>query len=791
MRRYWQQLTKGFVMYKLRITTILLLVIISTSPLSASNQALQPGAVFLEKETNNTLDVVKTFLYPRAADGRTKIWVFFTDKNIFNQNQFEQLAATISFTEATRIRRIKMGLEEIVFADLPVHRGYIDDIISLGGELRRVSRWLNAASFEIPLDALDDINDLWFVAKIRPVAAYYRENEIPGDPVDTFLKGEHPEYALDYGISFGQLDQISVPPVHDKGFNGEGVIVAMFDTGYRKDHQTFAEAFSSGRVLAEWDFIFNDGNTQNEPEDTPSQHNHGTYTWSALGGTTAGELYGPAYGASFILAKTEDIRSETPVEEDNWMAAVEWADSIGAQVISSSLSYSDWYSYSDFDGETAVTSIAANLATSMGIVVCNSMGNSGPSAGTLGAPADAFEILSCGAVNSSGNLASFSSRGPTADGRIKPEVCAQGVSTYCASPGSITGYTYVGGTSLSTPLIGGAVAVLLSARPSMTPQAVRLALMHTASQAGNPDNNYGWGIMNLVQALEWGAKFGADVTMGSAPLTVSFVDSSYVPGTDWTWSFGDGDSSDVQNPVHVYDSPGVYDVSMTITSDGRPLTDEKPNFIIALADTITYTGDTVYAGSQAVVDISVVNTQELYSLTVPFDYSTGMSLTFDSFSVAGTRVDGYNTLLVGGSAAERKIAVLIQKSGTTLLPGSGTVLRLYFTTDQYAFGNWKTTIDTVTVDNRGLKLAAEQFDYVPIVHGSEVVIRDVIRGDANDDDTIDVGDPVYLVNYIFREGPGPLSIEAGDANFDFIVDIGDAVFLINYIFRGGPPPNDM
>jgi subtilisin family serine protease len=277
----------------------------------------------------------------------------------------------------------------------------------------------------------------------------------------------------------------------------------MFDTGFRKDHVAFAPAYTDGRVLAEHDFVFGDGNTQNELGDDPSQHNHGTLTWSTLGGQADGNLYGPAYGADFILAKTEDIRSETQVEEDNWMAAVEWADSIGADVISSSLAYSDWYVYANFDGDQAVTTIAADMAAEMGIVVCNSASNSGPSAGTIAAPADADSIVTVGAVTSLGTIASFSSRGPTFDGRIKPEVCAQGVQTTCASPSGTTGYTTASGTSLSCPLVGGCAAVLLSAHPDWTPMQVREALMMTASQSATPDNNYGWGIVDLLAAVNY------------------------------------------------------------------------------------------------------------------------------------------------------------------------------------------------------------------------------------------------------------------------------------------------
>jgi len=775
-----------------RFPALLLIAFILSSPLLAANTALKSEPVFATPETGNQIEVVKTYLSLRSEDGSGKIWVFFTDKAVFDQKQFDDLAASVTLTDRAWERRAKMGLDKVTFADLPVNEEYIEAVIGEGAELRRISRWLNAASFSVPLDKIDRIRDLWFVAKIRPVAAYHKVDPIPGEPLlDTFLKDEHPQYDLNYGISFGQLNQINVPAVHDKGHNGSGVIVAMFDTGYRKDHDAFAAAYSEGRVLAEWDFIFDDGNTQNEAEDVSSQHNHGTYTWSTLGGSVPGQLYGPAYGASFILAKTEDVRSETPVEEDNWMAAVEWADSIGAQVISSSLSYSDWYVYSDYDGSTAVTTIAANMATSYGIVVSNSMGNYGPAAGTLGAPADAPEILAIGAVNSSGTIASFSSRGPTADGRIKPEVCAQGVSTYCASPGAVNSYTYVGGTSLSCPLVGGCAAVLLSARPSLTPQQVRLALMHTANNADSPDNTYGWGIVNLAEALQWGANFTSDVAVGSVPMTVSFYDSSYVSATGWTWSFGDGDTAYTQNPVHTYDAPGFYDVSLTIISDGQPLTAEQSGYVIAIADTLTYVSDTVYAGRQAVIDVEVANNFDLQNLVIPVDFSSGMSLGLDSFSVAGTRADGFYDIIVGGSVAQKKMAILLQAISDPLPPGHGSVLRFYFNTDPYAFGNWSAPIDTVTMEDKGLKLSTASFDYVPVANGGQVVIRDVARGDANNDGLVNVGDAVFMINYIYSGGDAPITIESGDANSDFVMNAGDPVYLINYIFSGGPPPNDI
>ena len=773
-----------------RLISFIVSTFIFSSSLFAAEEALRPAPGFTPKETDNRIEMVKIYLQPRATEGRVKVWVFFTDKNVFDKSGFDRAAASVTLTAKALARRAKMGLNQTTFGDLPVSSGYIKAVEALGGQLRRSSRWLNAASFEIPLDRIDAVNNLPFVARVRPVAVYVQPPEPqaePQPPYEPALQAPN-KLMLNYGSSLGQLTQIHVPEAHERGFNGNGVIVAMFDTGFRKDHEAFADVLSTGRILAEYDFIFNDYETANEANDVSSQWSHGTYTWSTLGGAKAGTLYGPAYGASFVLAKTEDVRSETQVEEDNWAAAVEWADSLGADVISSSLGYSDWYTYASFDGHTAVTTIAANLATAYGIVVCNAMGNEGPNAGTLIAPADAYEIISCGAVSSTGTIASFSSRGPTYDGRMKPEICAQGVSTYCASSGGVSSYSSVNGTSLSTPLIGGCAAVLLSARPNLTPQQVRLAFMQTGSKASNPDNTYGWGILNLAAALKWGANFTAANRIGQAPLNVSFIDSSYVPTADWVWSFGDGDSAFTQNPSHTYATPGVYTVTFRATSDGWTLLDTAANFVVALADTLTYVSDTVDAGEEAVCEVNLSNSQNLTTLDIPLDFSEGMMLNLDSISVAGTRTDGFARATIAQSGDNEQIVIRLTNSGTPLAPGSGPVLRFFFSTDAYAQAGMTTLLDTVTVNGDSLLLFGTALNYVPTVRGGAVVIAGGKRGDANSDGRITVGDAVFIVSYVFRDGPAPATIEAGDANADSNIDVGDAVYLVNYIFRGGPPP---
>ena len=241
---------------------------------------------------------------------------------------------------------------------------------------------------------------------------------------------------------------------------------------------------------------------------SPSFGAHGIEVLSPLAGNRPGTLIGPAFGATYLLARTENDSSETPVEEDNWVAAIEWADSLGVQVTSTSLGYKYFnapyqsWSWEDMDGRTTVISRAATMAARKGIVVLNSAGNNGTSftQNTLNAPADADSILAVGAVNPDGTRASFSSVGPTTDtpARIKPDIMAQGTQVLSASPVNTTGYLLLQGTSLACPLAAGVAALMVQAKPDASPMEIIEALKATASNAATPDNLNGWGIIDAA-----------------------------------------------------------------------------------------------------------------------------------------------------------------------------------------------------------------------------------------------------------------------------------------------------
>ncbi|MCX6639308.1 MAG: S8 family peptidase [bacterium] len=479
-----------------RLRTSILLLIIIAIPMTASFAGtLHPS-----------------LLGPTSAAGSqdsVDVWVFLTDRGFWNPGQIEQAlnSAESKLSIKARARRAKVMSGRLIReTDLPVNAEYVQQVLAAGSKFRTASRYLNAVSIRTARSRLSDIAGLPFVRRIQSVAKARR----PADPTWPMAMGQTPrvtdEDRLNYGSSFDQLNQIHVVAAHDSGYSGAGVLVGMLDTGFYTDH----EALVNLPILAEWDFINNDPETQNQPGDDPSQHNHGTCTLSALGGSHSGQLYGPAYGATFVLGKTENIVYEQPIEEDWYVAGLEWEDSLGVEVISTSLGYFDWYTFADMDGNTAVTTIGVDQAVANGIVVVTAAGNERETNwGHIIAPADADSVITVGAVDADGVIADFSSPGPSYDGRTKPEVCAQGVNTWCAAAwAGPNGYAGVGGTSLATPLVGGSCALILEAHPNWTPMQVREALMNTASvyastNAGSPNNDYGWGIIDVMAAINY------------------------------------------------------------------------------------------------------------------------------------------------------------------------------------------------------------------------------------------------------------------------------------------------
>ncbi|MDP8239349.1 MAG: S8/S53 family peptidase [Candidatus Hatepunaea meridiana] len=451
-------------------------------------------------------------------------WVYFTDKGYKSETEISQAlnVARLDLSPRALNRRERLNKNNLLdINDLRVNPQYIDTINKML-ELRQVltpdatlnspdatwnsprvvSRWLNAASYNFYPHQIKEISNLSFVKCIKPVRRFIRDQ-----PIDTLIpESAHPDplprrdHEFNYGNSYRQNAFLNVPELHDRNYLGQGVLVGLTDTGFNNlDHNCFQEL----DVVASWDFV-NDDDDVGDGDDN-GNGDHGTRTLSVIAGFDPRRLIGIAPGASFVLAKTESTEWEREVEEDYWIAAIEWMDELGVEVVSSSLSYSDWYEYEDMDGETSPITIVADRAVSVGMVVVNSMGNSGRSRypdNKMGAPADGYNVFAIGATNRDSTRAIFSSFGPTYDNRIKPDFTTFGVSVRAASPDNDNNYSINSGTSFSAPAIAGLCALLIQIDPYLTPLALRDLLRDVSHNAEEPDTLSGWGIPDGLAAYE-------------------------------------------------------------------------------------------------------------------------------------------------------------------------------------------------------------------------------------------------------------------------------------------------
>lgn len=515
---------------------ILLPLLIAAAPAAAQAVAPASGPVVATASGSAASRTA-----PPPAVAGVKYWIFLRDKG--NATSLPSLSTHDHLTERALRRRARMMPPGATtqFEDLPLHAPYLDALRGLGATIAAESRWMNAVSAVVPAGRLEAASRLPFVERIEPVRSVGRgrmpEEGAAGDRGAVGGANGEPHSALlrasastpasliavspaspfplpDYGPSFAQLDAVRVPAVHALGITGREIVVGILDTGFRWRAHASLEGMT---VLGEYDFVAGDGNTADGPADPPGQDAHGTLVLSVLGGNDPGRLVGPAFDASFLLAKTENAASETQVEEDFWAAGIEWLEANGADVINSSLGYNTWddgsgYSWAggDFDGATSVAARAAARAARLGVVLCVSMGNEGNGDGVTGTmltPADADTVLSLGAATFDGFVSTSSSTGPTSDGRVKPDLAAPGSAVVAASTAGRDAYLLQSGTSLASPIAAGAAALLLSARPDLSPVRVRDILRASADSAkirnhsGFPNNFAGWGYLDALAAV--------------------------------------------------------------------------------------------------------------------------------------------------------------------------------------------------------------------------------------------------------------------------------------------------
>lgn len=412
----------------------------------------------------------------------------------------------IPLTDRARLRRAKVDPSRWLIdrSDYPIADSALQRIAASGVTIRHASRYLKAVAVIASPSQIAQAAALPFVKRVHILRTL--ETKLPD--VVKFDQGVHPQSAIDfgYGQSLIQNQIIQADRLHQMGITGSGVVIAIFDTGFDTDHPVL----SGASIIARYDFINQDASVdENECTGSGAQNFHGTLVFGVIGGMAPDTLIGVAPDADFILAKTEIVcdGTEIKLEEDNWIAAAEWADSIGADIITSSLSYTQFtdsgsYTLSDMDGNTALITIAADIAASKNIIVITSAGNNrlSNSWSLIGAPADGDSVLAIGAVRSDSTLAPFSSPGPSADGRIKPDVTTMGVKVFTILPKPTRDFTLANGTSFSAPLVAGGAALALQYDPTLTAEQFRQLARSTANRADNPDNDFGYGLFNAFRS---------------------------------------------------------------------------------------------------------------------------------------------------------------------------------------------------------------------------------------------------------------------------------------------------
>ena len=433
-------------------------------------------------------------------------WVQFTDKN---DSPYSIDVPEAYLSQRALDRRARLGIE-IDEYDIPVNPQYLQAVANCGAQLLNPSKWLNGVTVYTTNPAvIDTINALAFVETVRDCPSYPEAQEAKEQ---WLAKEKSPVESVDvvrgyYGGGYTQITQLNGQVLHDNGYQGEGMVVAILDGGFvgTDTHPCFDNMRDEGRLLGTREFVY--GSTS-----VYTQSTHGTSCLSTMAAYVPQTFVGTAPKASYYLIHTEDGDSETIAEEYNWVSGAEYADSLGVDVTTTSLGYIDFddnmsqwdHPFAHFDGHTAPMTIGAEIAASRGIVCLIAAGNEGDGTCTLGIPADAEHVITVGAVDSHGERAFFSSVGPTYDGRIKPDVMAMGHGTYVADdPSSFWGEPYYNGsgTSFATPVLAGAVTCLRQAYPYLSVQEFCDVVREVSNRADHPDNSYGYGIPDFSAAM--------------------------------------------------------------------------------------------------------------------------------------------------------------------------------------------------------------------------------------------------------------------------------------------------
>ncbi|PQB04756.1 S8 family serine peptidase [Aureitalea marina] len=442
------------------------------------------------------------FLLVSAFTSQAQIqdaWVYFTDK----PGSEEALEDPLSILTQESLDRKALHNVSIDLRDVPVDQGYIDQVKAATGVLVLAkSKWLNCVYVQGTQEDLEALLDLPMVQQLEFADKDLNLLPAPSGRNNKFeLEDSFQRVTYDYGAAENQISMIGADFLHQQELTGEGMIIAVLDSGFPNVNsiQAFDHIVSDGRLLGTYNFV-------ERQVSVTGTGSHGTRTFSDMGALLEGQIVGTAPGASYYLFRTEFAPTEVPVEEAYWVEALERADSLGVDVVNTSLGYQDYdnpnydHSYEDLDGETTFSARGANIAFEKGMLLVTSAGNDGGGFTFVGTPADAPGVLTVGAVTASGEYASFSSIGPTVDGRVKPDVMAQG--SQAAVINGNGNLDFSSGTSFSSPITAGAVASLWQFRPETTNAELMQIIRESSSLFDDPTDQMGYGIPDFEEAYQ-------------------------------------------------------------------------------------------------------------------------------------------------------------------------------------------------------------------------------------------------------------------------------------------------
>ena len=434
------------------------------------------------------------FMYAQQQDAL----VFLQDK----EDVATSIANPISIMTQDAIDRKALQSTPIDERDVPVNEAYITQLKNTPGiTVHAKSKWMNAVYVRGTEGDIDDLVTSDYVSSVEFMDKSLNFGPGTGTTPDKFaIENQQNRITYNYGAAANQTIMLKVDYLHEQDFTGDGMVVAVLDSGFPNvmNNPAFSHIVSDGRLLGTYDFAL-------RQENVDGTGSHGAQTFSDIGAFILDQFVGTAPEASFYLFRTEYGPTENPVEEAWWVEALERADSLGVDVVNTSLGYQDYdnsaydHSYEDLDGQTTIGARGANHAFDKGMILVTSAGNDGNGFTYVGTPGDSAGMLTIGAVDSGGDYVSFSSIGPTVDGRVKPDVMAQGLNAaVVSSNGNVSTNN---GTSFSSPIMAGAVASLWQARPEVSNGQIMQVIRESAHLFNNPTDQMGYGIPNFEDAL--------------------------------------------------------------------------------------------------------------------------------------------------------------------------------------------------------------------------------------------------------------------------------------------------